>query len=250
MTMIRTIIVDDEPIIRADIEDMLKVFPDIEIVGTCGTVDDAIAMITELKPDLLMLDVQLGSGNSFQIIKALPDLSCSIIFATAFDNHAINAIRIGALDYLLKPFDEEELASAIAKVRQKNPPATSEQVKLASGKMNGTDTTEAVTSIALRSKQQVHIAAFADIIYCEGDGNYTTFYLTMGKKLLVSRPLKEYEELLPQQQFIRSHQSFLVNMRYIEYYDREGMLYLQNKKQIPVSTRRKDAVLGALKNLK
>jgi two-component system LytT family response regulator len=248
MTTIRTIIVDDEPIIRADIEDMLKVFPDIDVVGTCGTVDDAVNLISGEKPDLLLLDVQLGSNNSFQIIKALPGLACTIIFITAYDNHAINAIRIGALDYLLKPLDEDELAAAIEKVRLKNATATAEQLTLASGKLD--QTAEAVTHIALRSKQQVHIAAFSDIIYCEGDGNYTTFYLMPGKKILVSKPLKEYEELLPQPDFIRSHQSFLVNRRYIEYYDRDGILYLQNKKQIPVSKRRKEAVLNALDKLK
>lgn len=246
--MIRTIIVDDEPIIRADIEDMLKVFSDIEVVGTCGSVEDAITLITNLRPDLLLLDVQLGSNNSFQIIKELPDLHCSIIFITAYDNYAINAIRIGALDYLLKPLDEEELCAAIEKVRLKNAAVTSEQLSLASGKL--ANHAEPATNIALRSKQQVYIAALSDIIYCEGDGNYTTFYLTLGKKIMVSKPLKEYEELLPQPDFIRSHQSYLVNRRYIEYYDRDGILYLQNKKQIPVSKRRKDAVLSTLDKLK
>ena len=107
--MIRTVIVDDESIIRNDIKGMLANYADIEVVGMCGSVREAVQLIPQLNPDLLLLDVQLSDGYSFDIFKALPEMRTPVIFITAFDNHAIRAIRIGALDYLLKPLHDEEL---------------------------------------------------------------------------------------------------------------------------------------------
>jgi len=244
--MLRTIIVDDEPIIRADIESLLRMEQDIEVIGACGSVKDAIIIIQDLKPDLLLLDIQLTDGNSFEIFKALPALDCMVIFITAYDKHAIRAIRIGALDYLLKPVAEEELAAALEKVRRKKAPALALQLKEAQRHLEGKEDETAVKTIVLSSQKNVQVVAYSDIIYCEGDGNYTTFFLTDHKKVMVSRPLKEYDELLPDQQFIRTHQSYLVNLQFVERYERDGMLRMQDGTEVPVAVRKRESVRAYL----
>ena len=244
--MIRTVIVDDEPIIRCDVEAMLQAHADIKVVGTCGSVADATVLIATLLPDLVLLDVQLSDGNGFDIISALPPMNYTVIFITAFDKHAIRAIRVGALDYLLKPLDEQELATSLDKVRRKMPEQhTAEQIKLAKATL-AKGGSEDGDSIALRTQQSVQLVPYTTIIYCEGDGNYTTFYLKDGRKIVVSKPLKEYEDLLPPQLFIRTHQSYMANKQFINRYDREGSLLLLDGREIPVSTRKKEQVLAAL----
>ena len=243
--MIRTVIVDDESIIRNDIKGMLAAHADIEVVGMCGSVREAVLLIPRLNPDLLLLDVQLSDGYSFDIFKALPEMRTPVIFITAFDNHAIRAIRIGALDYLLKPLHDEELDEALEKVRKHQMMTTRDQLNVATEQL-ANKKEEAITTIALRSQKNVQVIALEQIMYCEGAGNYTVFHLANAKPVTVTRSLKEYEELLPKDQFIRSHQSFLINIKYINRYEREGSIRLHNNTEIPVSFRKKEAVMEAL----
>lgn len=187
--MIRTVIVDDEAVIRNDIAAMLYNYQAFSIVGMYGSVKEAITYIPVVNPQLLLLDVHLGDGYSFDILKQLPRLHCAVIFITAYDKHAIDAIRVGALDYLLKPVDEDELKEALRKVQERNLSYNNEQLRLADGQLKGhKDGTG--DRIALRSQQDVRVVGHEEIIYCEGAGNYTTFYLTDGKKLVIARPLK------------------------------------------------------------
>ncbi len=245
--MLRTIIVDDEPIIRSDIEALLQSIPDVQVIGACGSVKDAITLIGTLKPDLLLLDIQLSDGNSFEIFNALPGLECAVIFITAFDKHAIRAIRVGALDYLLKPLEGEELQDAIGKVRRKIGYNLALQAQEAQRHLE--DKGEgALKSILLSSQKALQQVALTDIMYCEGDGNYTTFFLTGNKKIVVSKPLKEYDDLLPHPQFIRTHQSYLVNRNFIDRYDRDGAIRLYNGQEVPVAVRKKESVLASLAN--
>lgn len=239
--MLRTVIVDDEPIIRMDIESMLQSIPDVEIAGACGSVKDAITLISTLKPDLVLLDIQLSDGNSFEIIDALPGMDCAVIFITAYDKHAIRAIRIGALDYLMKPLAEEELAAAIEKVRKKAVQDIALQAQTARQHYME-NTIEPEHTIMLNSQKLMQQVVLKHIIYCEGDGNYTTFHLEDNKKILVSKPLKDYEDLLPQNQFIRTHQSYIINRQFVAHYDRDGMVKLLNGQEVPVSFRKRDQV--------
>ncbi len=238
--MLRTIIVDDEPIIRADIESLLEPRKDIVIIGACGSVQEAIILINILKPDLLLLDIHLSDGISFDIINAIPNLDCAVIFITAYDKHAIQAIRIGALDYLLKPVVEEELYAALDKVHRKVGQLALQTQETQKNLEAGNEYAD--KTIVLRSQREVQLIKLDDIIFCEGDGNYTTFYLTGNKKIVVSKPLKEYDDLLPRHQFIRTHQSYLVSLKFIHHYDREGILHMKNGVEVPVSVRKRELV--------
>jgi Response regulator of the LytR/AlgR family len=240
--MIRVVIIDDEPAIRRDMQALLQQQPGFIVVGTCGSVAEARVLIPSTQPDLLLLDISLGDGTGFDILQEASPLSCKVIFITAHHDHAIKAIKYGALDYLLKPVDEEELQQALQRVLQLKAVAP-EQLSLAQQhlKQGGLQ-----NRIVLRSQQYLQIVAFEEIVYCQSDAGYTTFFLTDGRKIVASKSIKEYEELLPEAKFLRPHQSYLVNHQFIDRYHKDGYLVLRSGVEIPVSTRRKDLVMEFL----
>lgn len=243
--MIRTLIIEDEPAIRKYTESLLLKYPDILIIGSCGSVAEAKVLLRATNPDLVLMDIELSDGNGFDLLQGIDQpIPFHIIFITAYNEFAIRAIKYGALDYLLKPIDEEELRTALGKIP---PPAEREglaqQLQVAGSQFgNGPNRSR----IVLRSQQFLQIVPFENILYCQSDAGYTTFFFTDGKKLLVSKSIKEYEELLPEALFIRCHQSYLVNHFYIDRYHKDGYLILRNGTEIPVSTRKRDYVLDFL----
>jgi two-component system LytT family response regulator len=242
--MIRTLIIDDEPLIRENTEALLLAHPDIIVVGTGGSVAEGAVLLKSTRPDLLLLDIQLGDGTGFDLLDIISPESLSIIFITAFNDQAIRAIRVGALDYLLKPLDEEELSVALDKVRAvKVPGAPQEQLTLARKHLQDAGATD---RIALREQHSVHIIFHKDIIYCEADRSYTHFHLAGGKTLVISGALKDFADVLPEPMFLRSHQSFLVNRNCVTRYEKTGVLHLMNGIVIPVSVRKRDEVLQYL----
>jgi two-component system LytT family response regulator len=240
--MIRVVIIDDEPAIRKDTQALLQQQPGFIVAATCGSVQEAKILIPATQPDLLLLDIELQDGTGFDILQQL-DSPCRVIFVTAYHDYAIRAIKYGALDYLLKPLDEEELKAALDKVRRTAPePLQQEQLMLAkqSFQQGGMQ-----NRIVLRSQQYLQIVPFEEIIYCQSDAGYTTFFLSDQRKIVVSKSIKEYEELLPNW-FIRPHQSYLVNHHFIDRYHKDGYLVLRNGAEIPVATRRKEIILEYL----
>ncbi|NML24096.1 response regulator transcription factor [Pseudoflavitalea sp. G-6-1-2] len=240
--MIRVMVIDDEPAIRKDMELLMKRQTGFIVVGSCGSVQEARTIIPATQPDLLLLDIELSDGTGFDILQTL-DNPCKIIFITAYHDYAIRAIKYGALDYLLKPVDEEELNEALDKVRkaisavpQPDQLAIARQSLQQGGLQN---------RIVLRSQQYLQIVCFDEIVYCQSDAGYTTFFLTENRKIVVSKSIKEYEELLPAY-FMRPHQSYLVNHHFIDRYHKDGYLVLRQGTEIPVSTRRKDYVIEYL----
>jgi len=242
--MIRTLIIDDEPLIRENTEALLQVHPDIIVVGVGGSVAEGAILLKSTRPDLLLLDIQLGDGTGFDLLEGMQYESLSVIFITAFNDQAIRAIRVGALDYLLKPLDEGELGAALDKVRAvKAPVAPTEQVSLARKHLQDASATD---RIALREQHSVHIVLHKDIIYCEADRSYTHFHLAGGRTLIISGALKDFADVLPEPMFLRTHQSYLVNRNCVVRYDRAGLLHLKNGVIIPVSVRKRDEVLQYL----
>lgn len=240
--MIRVVIIDDEPAIRKDIQALMQQQAGFVVVATCGSVQEAKVILPATRPDLLLLDIQLTDGTGFDILSQL-DISCQVIFITAYHDYALKAIKFGALDYLLKPVDEEELRTALDKVRQAGltqPQPDQVDIARQSFQQGGLH-----NRIVLRSQQYMKIVPFEEIIYCHSDTGYTTFFLTGDRKVVVSKSIKEYEELLPAY-FMRPHQSYLVNHHFIDTYHKDGYLVLRNNAEIPVSTRRKDFVIEYL----
>jgi two-component system LytT family response regulator len=242
--MIRTLIIDDEPLIRENTEALLQTHPDILVVGTAGSVAEGTVMIRNTKPDLLLLDIRLGDGTGFELVDRDATNSPAIVFITAYNDQAIRAIRVGALDYLLKPLDEDELAAALEKVRaHRNNQTAGEQIQLAKRHLQDASATD---RIALREQHSVHIVQHKDIIYCEADRSYTHFHLEGGRTLVISGALKDFADVLPEPMFLRTHQSYLVNRNCVMRYERSGVLHLKNGVAIPVAVRKRDEVLHHL----
>jgi two-component system LytT family response regulator len=237
LSMIRVVIVEDQPGIRSDIQYLVEKQEGFSVAGSCGTVKEARTLIQQLKPDLLLLDIHLPDDTGFDVLKETAN-EYKAIFLTGFENHAIQAIKHGALDYLLKPVDETEFSQALHKV-SRNFPARPEQVNVASS-FHG----EGIRNrLVLRSQDYLQIVEINQIVYCHSDSGYTTFYFDDKRKILVSKILKDYEDVLTEPMFLRPHQSYLVNTGYIDRYTRDGIIHLKNGEQVPVSTRRKEAVL-------
>jgi len=228
----RVVIIDDQPAIRTDAAALMKMQENYVVVGACGSVQEALTVIPATEPDLLLLDISLGDGSGFDILEKFSPIPFKVIFLTAHTEYALKAIKFGALDYLLKPINENELQTALNKVV----PSSRDQVSIARQQFQHPGTPN---RIVLRSQQYLHAIEINEIIYCHSHEGYTTFYLRDGKKILTSRHLKEYEEMLPSIQFLRTHQSYLINTQFIDKYQKEdGYLILRDGTQIPVASRR------------
>jgi two-component system LytT family response regulator len=235
---LRVIIVEDQIAIRQDIEYLLQKQPGFAVIGACETVHDAIVLIHNTKPDLLLLDIGLPDGTGFDVLEQIP-AQTKVIFITAHHQYAIRAIRSGAIDYLLKPLNEQELREALQRVISAQP-LLQEQIDIT---LHSFRKNKLEDHIALRSREFVEIVALKEICYLQVDDHYTTVFLNGGKAVVTTKPLKEYEELLPGVSFLRTHQSYLVNELYIRRYrPKEGILYLKDGTEIPVSDRKKEVI--------
>lgn len=240
----RAIVVDDEVKSRNTLISSIKSYtPEVEVIGDAATVVEALKKIKELKPDLLFLDVQLPDGSGFDILELLPNLNFKIIFVSAYDKYAINAFKFSAIDYLLKPVEPELLIQAVKKSSKED------KLEALEGKLNVLlSNRKQVEKIALPSINGLELIKVNDIIYCQADSNYTIFHLQNNIQIIVSRSLKEYDEILSHQGFYRIHQSYLIKLSYVKKYIKGegGSVILENGKELDVSRRRKDGFLQAI----
>ncbi|OQP48914.1 LytR/AlgR family response regulator transcription factor [Niastella populi] len=242
---LRVIIVEDMIAIRHDIEDFIKQQTGFIVIGTCGTVHDAIVLIHHTQPDLLLLDIGLPDGTGFDILEQLP-AQMKVIFLTAHHEYAIRAIRYGAIDYLLKPLNKQELTEALQRVVVSKP-LLQEQIAIT---LHSFRKNIEQGYIALRNRYYVQIVELNKIKYLKGDNGYTTFFLNDGKKVVTTKSLKDYEEFLPADSFLRTHQSYMVNELYIDrYLPKECILYLEDGAKIPVAVRKKEMLDSYFKKL-
>ncbi|MFY0630654.1 MAG: response regulator transcription factor [Flavobacteriaceae bacterium] len=206
---------------------------DIEITGECETVKEAVKMAKEQLPDLVLLDINLPDGNAFDFLEETTELDYRIIFITAYDNFAIRAIKKDAIDYILKPVVPEELEKAIDKVfmyNKVNPNQFFKEQKKTSKKKD---------KLLLGFNDSMQVIPFQELMFCQSNKGCTTFVLANGKSFLSTKPLKEFEHQFPTSNFIRTHQSFIVNLDYVDKYLKEGYCILNNNQKVPVSVRRK-----------
>lgn len=242
--MIKVVIIEDEPAIRKEIEWLINQHPDLQLSGTAANVQQAVDLIRDIQPQLALMDIQLADGIAFHILDQIEKVNFKIIFITAYNNYAIKAIKYGALDYLLKPIDEEELSAALTKARadlSKEPEEDlSQKIKIARQFQDKEETLE--QRLVLHTMEFIQVVLLKDIIYCQSEGSYTTFFLTGDRKVIISKPLKYYEELLPEQWFLRSHQSFLVNIEFVDKILKTGYLLLKDETKVPISLRKKEYI--------
>jgi two-component system LytT family response regulator len=244
------LVVDDEKRARETICNMIMLYvPEIKEIIEADSVKEALHKIEKESPDLLFLDINLGDGNGFDVVEQL-DSPLPVIFVTAYDQYVMKALKVSAVDYIMKPVDPEELVSAVNKAMQVlSRAAMQEQLQLFLNNVRDKETI--VTKIMLKTMESIHIVKVEDIIYCQAERNYTTFKLLDDTEIIVSKNLREYEEILPQQDFMRPHQSYLVNVNHIIRYDKgeKNALVCHGEHLIPVSTRKRDKVLEMLKNI-
>lgn len=244
--MIRTIIIEDEPKARTSLMMLLDMHcPSVFVVGFAQSVKEGVDIIEKLNPDLIFLDIHLKDGSGLDILKEFNNLNFKIIFTTAFEEYAVKAFKLSALDYLLKPIDTEELVHAVEKAEQViNHDNFPVQIK---SFFDNFDSGEKTKTVALKTADHIYVVKTENILFCEADKNYTRFYLNNNQKILVSKTLKEYEEILEPLKFLRIHQSFLINLHYlVQLNKRENLVFLANGTKLPVSTRKKDVLLEML----
>lgn len=245
----KVVIVEDEVNSRNLLCSLLSEIPKVEIIGEASTVSDAVKVINELKPDLLFLDIQLQNSTSFEILPQL-EKQCEIIFTTAYDEYAVKAFKFNAIDYLLKPIDEDELKEAVKKAEiriEKNIRLSKEQINNLLNAVSGNGRVE--DKIAIPTPEGFLVLTCHEILYCRSIGNYTEFVMSNDKKLMSSYTLKQYDDILTNQGFLRIHKSYLVNLKHIIQYKRTdgGSVVIANGDEIAVSKRNKDVLLDAFR---
>lgn len=245
--MIRAIIVDDEPYCCDTLETMLEKYcPDVQLVAVCHSGEEAIAAISQQKPDLVFLDIEMPRMNGFDMLQKIGPINFEIIFTTSFDQYALRAIRFSALDYLLKPIDKDDLQTAVLKVIQRTQKPIAQQLQLLMQKLQ--QPTNPINKIALPTMEGLQMVPVESILYCESDSNYTIFHLKNKQKIIVSRTLKEMEEMLEEYSFARVHSSYLVNLQEVNKYIKGegGYLVLSDGSTVNVSASRKKPLLSKL----
>ncbi len=242
--MIKCIIVDDELKSRESLQILLSDFCEgIRVVALCQNVDEGINAIFKHHPEIVFLDIQMQRETGFDLLSKLPKIDFEIIFTTAFADYAVKAFKFSAIDYLLKPIDISELNAAIDKVKNKLNHDIADRLDQLIQNLNPEN--EKISRVALPTSNGLIFAKIQEIIYCEASSNYTQFYLTNGNKYLVSKTLKEYEELLSEYNFYRIHNSYLINLESINEYVRGdgGYVIMSNKASLDVSKRKKEGFL-------
>lgn len=249
--MIRVLIIDDEQhCIDRLIQMLLPAHKEfIKVIDAVRSVEEGIKSIVSSQPDLVFLDVQMEDKTGFDLLRSLPEINFAIIFTTAFEKFAIQAIKFSAIDYLLKPIDEDDLNIALLKFKSDiSKKLTAEKINIL---LQNTQSNSGPKKIIVPTLNGFEFLDIANIVHCKSDINYTTIYLNSKQKLVVAKTLKEFEELLVNHSFFRIHNSHLINLAFIKTYNRGkgGSVILTDGTEIGVSSRRKEDFLKSLSRL-
>lgn len=245
--MIKALIVDDEEKAREVLQALIEMYiPEITTVETTGSPMEAVGLIRHFQPDILFLDVVMPRMNGFDVLNTLDEWNFDVIFTTAYNNYAIQAIRFSALDYLLKPIDPDELRTAVDRFLEKRQTERKTLYQNLVHNLNASRSSD--FRLAVTTTEGTFFYNTGEIIRCEADSNYTQFYLTQNRKFIASRTLKEYDEMLTEHGFLRVHKSHLVNLDFVEDYLGRGFVRLKDQTEIEVARRRREAVLEALQH--
>lgn len=249
--MIKAVIIDDEKNSREVITELLKeCFEEIKIVAQAGDVKSAVKEINKHEPNLLFLDIDLPDGTGFDILKQVEFSNMKVIFITAHQEYAIKAIKFSAFDFILKPFNISELTKTVRRVLDEHT-AKNNELRFEAILSNFGNSLPELKKIVLKTSERIYLVNIKDIIRCEAENNYTNFYLNNGNKIMVSKTIKTYENLLAGHEFMRVHQSHLINLNYIQHFDKPdgGMLVLSDNSPIPVSHQKRTVLLDYFSSL-
>ena len=246
--MIKAILIDDEPNSLESLEWKIEKFcPGVEVIGQFSDSEEGLDYLRSHTPDILFLDIEMPRLNGFEVLEAYgKEIPFDVIFTTAYNDFGIRAIKFSALDYLLKPIQNQELQAAIEKHRRKKGHSIStRQLDVLFSNIKEEQRGEGPTQIALSTAESIEFVRPDRIVACSSDSNYTMVYLHDGRKKLISKTLKDFEELLSEHHFFRIHHSHLVNLNRIREFVRAdgGYVLMDNKMNFPVSRSRKEALL-------
>ena len=249
--MMNVLIIDDEENARESLANMINMkCKDVEIAGFGKDVKSGIAAIEKYNPDIILLDVNMPDGTGFDLLsKIKSDLyNFQVIFITAFEEYAIKAFRFSAIDYLLKPVNFDELQQAIEKCKTMLKDELKQKIETISYNMNKNVENK---KIVLKTQDLIHIIKINAIIRCQSDAGYTTFYTIDKKSIMVSQLIKDYEETLSEFGFFRIHQTHLINLAYVQRFDKRegGFAIMADESIIPVSRRKKDLFLKTINSI-
>jgi two-component system LytT family response regulator len=242
--MLSAIIIDDEPnAVNLLALRLSQHCPHIEVVATSTDSIEGIAAIKKYRPEILFLDIEMPQMNGFQVLEEVKDIPFALVFVTAYDRFALKAFKYSALDYLLKPIDTQELIVAVQKI-EKQQQTRPQQIQHLHQQLNSIGKT-LPERIALPYQNGVAFVAVQDVLYCEADDRYTRFYLADGQHYLVTKVLRDVQELLEERDFMRVHRQYLINLNRIKKFVKgEGSyIIMDNEQSIPVSRGQKDRLM-------
>lgn len=227
-------------------QDLMDYCPHVSIIGEADGVVSGLKIIKKLQPELVFLDINMNDGSGFDLLEIINEPRLSIIFTTASDLYAIKAFKFSAVDYLLKPIDVDDLIAAVNKL-ENNTAATRDNYELLRNNLS----TKEIDHIALHTQEKIHICSIEDIVRCESNVNYTTFYFKDGTKKMITKTLKYFDQILTGSGFFRVHQSHLINSRYIKEYVKldGGYIVMKDGTNIPISNRKKAEVVKLISAL-
>lgn len=244
--MIKAVIIDDEQKAIKSIELIVKEYcPNVSIMGNASSANEGIQLIAETKPDLVFLDVEMPQGNGFEMLNRIPERNFDVIFITAYNHYAMKAIKFSAVDYILKPIDIYEFISAVNKIeekREKGHSTTDFEVLLNNIKA------DKPTRLAVPITEGIEFVDPQNIIYINADRSYSEIFLSNAKKMVVSKSLMDFQELLSDHSFFRIHKSHLINLEHVKKFIRTdgGYVEMSNGERVMISRRKKDEFIDVM----
>jgi two-component system, LytTR family, response regulator len=250
MNKIRTILVDDEPRGLSSLQKLLEFnCPELEIIATCSSADEAKEKIGQLNPDLVFLDIAMPEKTGFDLLNEIGDIHFEIIFVTAHNDFLLQAFRFSAVDYLLKPVEDNLLTDAVKRAAKRiEERSTGNHMETLLHNLRNREGGQKM-KMCIPSIKGFQVVKLSEIIYCEASSNYTLFHFTERPSIVASKPIHEYEGLLEDCGFVRIHKSFVINLEHIKEYVRGegGIVILSNGQDLEVSRRKKEAFLLRMK---
>ena len=248
--MSRTLIIDDETHVRETLTSLLSEYcPQVKIVGEANGVASGIKAIREKSPELVLLDIKMGDGTGFDLLEHFDNITFKIIFITAYEQHALEAFKFSAVDYILKPVNPEKLADAVQRAEKLVQQTFNTQLDAL--RENLAPESKKSKKIVLKTLDNIYLINTNNIIQCEADSSYTVVETIEDEKIVVSKVLKEYDELLSGYGFFRVHRSHLVNLQHIKRFEKQegGYVVMTNNKKIPVSSRSRERLLDLFEEI-